>query len=323
MHGLRSAVSGDRVDVLSLEGVARDIVVRWYLLPLGAVLGFAAGLIHLSIAEPKYTATVTLAPVLQEGSSGSRLEGLGRLGSLGSLAGLGGAFGRSGMEFRKFFEVAKSRTLADRLVANKPLATRLFHQEWDQSAARWRPPDGFVPAVKGWLANSFGIDALAWQPPDGSRMQQLLRRRLAIVEDPDSPFIRLNFEGRDRDLSLQLLLTIVDQTDSLLRHAALDRSSKRIAFIEAQIPFQPSSDLQKAFATELAEQQRTRIFAASAAPFAAEPLTPATVSSRPTWPIPLISLGVGTGLGLMLAAIAAAWLGARRRRVPEPLAANS
>lgn len=296
--------------VLTLEPVIQDILRRWPIIMIGGVAGLSLGLLHLAVADVRFTATVTLAPVLQEGSTGSRLE---RLGSLGSLAGLGAAFGRNSIEFRKFFEVVKSRAVADTLAEDTTLLRRVFKNEWDPDAGKWRPSAGVTSKLQGFLAEGLGIGLLRWTAPDGERLQRLLRRRLLVIEDPDSPFVRMSIEMPDRLLAADLLKATVETSDDLLRGAAVVRSTRRIEYIDRKIAEGPVAELRNALASELAEQERVRIFASSGAPFSAEPLTPISVSERPTWPIPLVSVGVGAGLGALVGAVLSAWLGHRRR----------
>ena len=289
------------------------------------VIAAALMVLYLNVAKYSYTATLKVTAAQSTSADGL----LSRLGNLGGLAGLtagrlGGAGGSA--PFLNYSENLQSRTAAERLARDRDLLRAMFPAEWDAARNRWQEPRGGYGGLVNAVKRALGLPIYAWRPPDAARVQDFLERNVGVGQDQRKPIVTVTYSAVDPVHAVRLLERLHAVVDDDIRRRALVRAESNIEFLTQQLRVVTLADHRVALAEALSEQEKTRMLARSSAPFAAEPLSAASASLRPTSPRPLLflvgSIIAGLGLGVLAAIALDQFREARRWRRARRLAAQ-
>ena len=97
----------------------------------------ALGVTYALLATSWYKAEVTLAPTMADPMSGISSQ-LGGLASIAGISGIGGAGDDRSIEA---IATLNSRELAREFIEDYGLTQRIFHEQWDAAAGRWKAED--------------------------------------------------------------------------------------------------------------------------------------------------------------------------------------
>ncbi|WBX84775.1 Wzz/FepE/Etk N-terminal domain-containing protein [Sphingosinicella microcystinivorans] len=289
-----AANADDEIDLVELAKTlwaGRKTIAICLLVPILAILTY------LHVATYKYEAVLAVTPTQSE-TNGLTTK-MGNLGGLASLAGISMPQDSSALAFSLYLEGVYSRSLASALSKHEDLMRVIFKDEWNEGAKRWEKPSGIASGVVKFIKAGMGVPDTTWQPPDGARLQEYLKRELSVSQDPKSPLAILSFKHKDPDFAVHLLNAMNTEMDALLRAKALARANGNIAYLSEQLGKVTITEHREAIARSLSEQEKIRMSASSSAPYAAEPFGTAAASLKPVTPKPVLSLFLGIVLGLV------------------------
>ncbi len=247
-----------------------------------AGLAIALALAWLHLTPPEYRAVMLVAAVP----------------GVGADAGAGPPGEPAAARLDRYAELLGSIEVARRLVRWPALLPALFPAEWDDGAARWRPPPG--PAARLGRAVATVAGRPGWQPPGPERAARELRRRLRLDTVGSDRLRRLSFGHADRDLAIEALDRLHRVADGVLREAAVDRTRAAIAFLEGQLSGTRRHDRRADLDALVERHQRTLMLLAAGLPYAAEIVDGPDAPAVPGWPDPVLVLPAAAAAGLAL-----------------------
>lgn len=269
----------------------------WLILAIAAlaVLGAAA---VLKARPPVYTATMVVAPAERDlaavGRVAAELQQYADFATLGQLP--------SRAEYvptiDRYVELFSSVLLAQRLEREHGLLREVFDDEWDQEAQAWRAPSGGLSAARQEILGFFGFPA--WSRPDAASLSTYLRERIEIEASRASGLRRLSMSATDGAFAARVLTLAHEAADDMLRQGALERTSRQIAQLEAELEQAQGPNQRNAIQQTLEEQYKVQAMLVAELPFAAEVVSPAVASSVPASISPLLVLPLAAVVGLIL-----------------------
>jgi len=277
------------------------VAARWWLLPLGALVGAALALFYLARADYSYTATLKVyaAPA----SSGSRAPA--GLGGLAALAGLAGPGSENVSPFRFYLDGIYSPEVAARLARDPALMHALFPREWDAQNRRWRQPQGPLGRLRVAVMGMLGLPQFGWTPPDANRLQGYIADEVSVLQSVRTPVVTITYDNGNPALAARFLGRLHGTVDGWLREQQTARTRGNIAYLADKLATVTLAEQRTALVNQLAEQERQAMLAHADAPYAADPFDRVTASLEPTRPRPVAlllgALVAGLMLGLVLA----------------------
>jgi len=271
------------------------------------IIAVLCAITYLNLATYRYTAELTVTPANSSANDMAAGSGLGQLGNVAALAGFNIPNAETISPFQLYVEGLLLRETAERLSTNQEMMKVIFVSELDESTGLWQEPER---GILGRLTNSFyslfGIPVYDWQPPNGARLHDYIKESVVATQSPGSAIVTISFKHVDPNFAVNFL-TALDQTvDMSLRQRSLSRSSLYITYLSELLVTVRVAEHREAITAVLSEQERVRMMANSAAPFAAEVFDRPAASLVPTNPVPFIILVVsvlaGTTMGVVIVA---------------------
>ena len=258
---------------------------------------FLLSCIYLHFATYKYTASYTVSPAQEtDDSIGKKL---GSMSGLASLAGIN--LGDSNnTRFTLYVEALHSLHVADALISDPKIAQTIFADEWDSRTKSWRERQSTLSSALRTAGSVLGAPPRSWTPPTADRLKEYLKRQIIIVEDKQSPLVRVEYKHPDREFSIYLLTKINDSADALLRERMLSRTDSYIKYLNSKLLIVSNAEQRAAIAEALGGQERIRMVAMSDRPFAAELFERPSATQQFTSPRPLVVIVVGLLSGMLI-----------------------
>jgi hypothetical protein len=273
-------------DPINLRDMARTVLKGWKTVAwcIGVFVVFAIIQIHL--APTVYAVQMQVTPV--PGSNDQASSRVSSLSNLAQLAGISSLSNQSGSQFRLYADSLYSRALADDLAKNQDLMKSIFSGEWDEQSHSWREPErGFTSLAGAAIMSFLGVDQPAWQPPDGARLQKYLTNALTIVPDLKKPYLVTIVVNSSNPQFAIRLLTLVDRAaDNYMRKKALLRATQYINYLSMELNTVTVAEHREAIMQTLSEQEKFKMSAGSAVPYAAEVFDKPWASLQPVSPRP-------------------------------------
>ncbi len=188
-----------------------DILVRHAkILLLVSFLGAVAGVAISYRFTPVFKADAILIPSDELLGLGQNSQ-LGGLGGLASLVGVGG----TGNKEAEAIAILKSRALVYAYIQVNSLLPILFHDRWDAAAHDWKSTKKTaIPTLE---------DAYI-----------LFDRNIrTVVENRKSGLVTISVTWEDPKVAKQWVDGLVSATNDLLRHQAIERSTRNLEYLEA------------------------------------------------------------------------------------------
>ncbi|WP_119677589.1 hypothetical protein [Indioceanicola profundi] len=296
MDGLTQAriIEEERLSVAELVRHAR---MGWHLLVIGALIGTAAALLAVRLAQPQFTAQMVVGPIARIGPAamGPKLPTLS--GGAGRSITEPGPGDEALSDFARFLRLLGSVPVAQRLAGNGSLMPGIFHRSWDAGTGSWKPPGGLVPAARRlllWLAGRTG-----WVPPDAQALSEHLRTNLVVEALGGGPMQRISYRHQDRALAMAVVAGVHAAADRALRAEAARRVLAEIEYVRARLTEVTHTEHRRALVALLAEQERLRMMIDVDLPFAADAIETVTAPVLPDWPDPLVLVPFGGLAGFM------------------------
>ena len=294
-----SIQSNDQTEVRLTDIILFFWGARWALL-IGAVLGIGLGLLFLSVATYRYTATLTVTP-----AKGEMSQLPGNMSGLAAIAGISLPGGGSVSDFNLYLVALQSRQVAAELAKDDKIMQRLFASQYDIPTGRWLRPTNFIADFSSAIKSMLRVPGADWRQPAAADLQKFLQENIKISTDRKLNITNISFDYEDPEFAAKLITDLHEKTDTVLRRRALTRADQAIGYLEKQLSQVQLAEHRQALAAILGEQEKSRMLASSAAPYAAQPFGDAVASSRPTSPQSVIVLveGLVGGMILSLAAL--------------------
>lgn len=297
---------------IDLREVALIVLKGWRI-----IAGTLGVFLLLAIISLHTTPSVFVVKMIVTPVQGSNDQAATRATSLSSLAQLAGlnlspSANQSASQFRTYVDSMRSRDLAEDLAKNQDLMKSIFHREWDGQSQTWRQPEpSLIEMVEGAIMELLGARPLPWQPPNGARLQQFLSDEggLQIITDIKRPdLVTIEYDSSDPQFAIKLLNDVNQAANDHLRKKALLRATEYIDFLSRELNTVTVAEHREAIMQALSEQEKFKMSASSAAPYAADlfdkPWASLTrLSPRPSEAYPraiLKGLFVGAAIVLVL-----------------------
>ncbi|MEM6681501.1 MAG: Wzz/FepE/Etk N-terminal domain-containing protein [Pseudomonadota bacterium] len=193
------------------------------------------GFLFAVLSQPLYRASVTLNPVLEEGSSLS--SAASQLGGVAALAGIDLGGGSSNRE--EYIAILKSRDLGNMFIENLDLKPHLFPERWDTSDAKWKGKSGkktgliaFISRLLARLSGDEGwtedIDAV---PSDWEAYKEFDENIRSVSEDNKTGIVRVSFEFRNPQRVAEWANRYIELANNEIRERTVEETSKAIAYL--------------------------------------------------------------------------------------------
>jgi uncharacterized protein involved in exopolysaccharide biosynthesis len=286
MNVSSSSVPVQEIDLLQMW---RTIIARPRLLAVGTATGLALSVAFALLSPPIYRADILIVPVASETGS------LGSLGSLGGLAALAGVSGGAGSEKQVEAKATlESRALAEIVIQELDLMPILFADKWDPQAKRWTAKDGEkTPSL--WDAT-----------------QYFLHKVRKIEPDAKSGLLSVQVEWTDPKLAAEWATALVQESNRLLSHRAIERSQRNIAYLQSQLDKTSVIEIRQAIFKLLEDEIKTTMLAQGGDEYAFKVVDPAVVPESKVKPMRALIVVIGTFASAVLAALLALMLGVKR-----------
>jgi uncharacterized protein involved in exopolysaccharide biosynthesis len=287
-------------DYVSLVDFFRALAADWRL--VGSTVAIAAVLsVALAfILTPKYTAeTVIIEKNNQSATSGSAAM-LAKLGGLAQFAGIDlSALGAQSGNARVTLH---SRALLERFITTNNLLPVLFHDEWDETAARWTTSAEDTPTV--WRGvKLFGEDVYS------------------VSEDLTTGVIAVRVEWTDPVIAAGWANDLVKLANEIVRTRALTDSQRNVDYLNHELSRTDVVGLQQVLYGLLESEMKTIMLANDREEYAFTVIDPAAVPELHSFPNRPLTAVVGTifgGFVAMLIVLVRLVIGKHRIRESEP-----
>lgn len=289
------------MDEISLGEIWRSLSRRrWLLLAITLAGAMLAGVVVL-LMTPVYRVEALLAPV-EATSPGSLSAATGRFSGLAVLAGIDLGTGSGDKE--EAVALLRSRVLAIAFIEGNDLLPVLFEDQWDAEAASWRSAD----------------------PDDAPTLWEGYRRFdediRTVSIDPRTGLVTLAIEWKDPTVAAVWAKELVERVNTETRARATAEAERSLAYLNKQLQITEVVELRQAIYSLVENQTKQMMLANVREDYAFKIIDPPTApdSDDPVRPRPVLTLLLGSTLGLMLGVLVALLAGAREdfRGVPEP-----
>jgi hypothetical protein len=263
------------------------------LLAVGLGIGIAVGIFSAWTWPHKYVARVIVEP----GPVADSLNQGGLLSSLGSSL---SPFGAQLPQMEKdFLQLLQSNAVAENLLKDRSITTRVFANEWDVEGKIWRAPR--TPYALFVQASHLMLGQPAWVAPNVSRMKLFLEQNLIISPIGDGSLQQISISTRNPQMSADILKAAINAADNYLRAREATRAHASIRYWQSQLDRTSSQDLRNALIAAIVDSQRRAVFADVDLPFSIDVTDPVIVPDTPSAPGIFLVLS-GALLGLLIGA---------------------
>lgn len=289
MPGEGEQTSFDSARIFALAWTARRAIF------VGAIAGFALGVVVLHFMPREYTSYVVLRPKQEDSVLGHG----GILGG-GALSGLVGMFGLgSPGDLDAFNEVLTSDALADALIRQHPdLLPTLFPGSWDERTHSYLRT-GALAEAKDTIGNVLGLGP--WHPPGTAELAKFLQTNVSVASDFKTKFVTISYTDKDPVFARNLVVWMYSTADDLIRKTARDGAAARIHYLHSMLPMENQVETREALIELLASEEQRMMMVQADQYFSFVPVKLPLVPSRPNPPLTKLLLTVFSLLGAFLA----------------------
>ncbi|GGF27521.1 hypothetical protein GCM10011611_36930 [Aliidongia dinghuensis] len=271
--------------------------IRWII--AFSLVGLLVGILVLVFVPAKYEAVAVVAPPIDR--SGAKVRGdVSTSSPTGLLAGLAGAQSAPPV-LQRFEQTLHSRRLADELIKDGSLAHKIFAGQWDAQSQTWVKPTGLLASVHEFILR------LLHRPTDTTptawHLEDFLGRYIVVTPLPRSSAFQIKYSCPERDFCLELLRTVVENADGLIRQDVIEHDRSYSSFIAARMQSVTDVVDRQVLTNLLSDIRRDEMLADSGVNYSMDLVDGPSVSSLPTEPRIGLTLALGLFGGLMLSTI--------------------
>jgi len=278
-----STGAADEYEAISAASAFTTLWGRKWLI-LGAALIVGGGACITAFVLPReYDASIVIAPVADDGTSG-RGGGLGSLvGQLGGLASITGLSLTGNERKAESMAILQSESLTERFIAENNLLPKLFYAKWDAANHRWNamPPEK-IPTL--WKANEY--------------FKKSVRK---VSTDTKTGLSTLTITWTDPKIAATWANELVDLANNTIRGRTIEESERNIAYLNEQLAKSSMVSVQNSVSLLLESEIKKVMLARGSKEYAFRILDTAVAPERPSFP----NRTAWTAIGLFLGAAAA------------------
>ena len=274
-----------------------------YIVFLVTILAIVCASLYLRSSEKKYSIQIVLKPVVAE-SSGPNLSGFSGLASLAGIS----LPSSSGSDFTTYQQLIFSEEVSERIFTNKELVIKLFEPEWISDTQSFEAPlrDNIGKLKQRVKLLLTGAEKRKYIPPNPKRLSMLIAEIFKISVDNGrggTGFITISTETSNPDVMVDLISTVSQETDNLLKERFLVTAEDTLEFYYQKLLTSRSPEHREALAKLISAEDQKLMLASKSSNFVAELLTTPNVSLYPTSPKASLVLVLSFVLGVFLGSV--------------------
>ena len=123
-----------------------------------------------------------------------------------------------------------------------------------------------------------------YSPPNPRRLAARLSGSPSLVEDSQSGFLMLSMESDNPELSIELIMTLVAETDQFIKERFVAYGAETLSFYHKKLSASRSREHRDILARLIASEEQKLMLASREGPFVVEIMTGPSISLRPTSP---------------------------------------
>ncbi len=268
----------------TLAEVLHDLWRARYYLLAGIALGVLSAVMFFSQTVPQYRASMMVSPAMRSGAPDitSMLPNNDSFAVEYVRQNLGSG---DSPDFMRFESILREPSVAKKLLEDEGVRQGLAGARRFRFSSDKAPDTPEKMAV--WLQENVAVE-----PVGATRLKRI------IILHPD-PAFAVAFLGR-----------LYKAADELIRAELLDKTDKRIAYLEQELGKVENPEHRHALTKLLMDQEQIAMIMAAGEPFSAQVAEPAYAGPRPDWPRRTVVYPVAMLTGMFLAYIL---YGMRRR----------
>jgi len=277
----------------------------WRIPFICALIGALLMIALLPAMTPKYTVTMTVVPPPADQSQNSSGAGSALTGIL-SLAG-GGSLTQGNNYYQRYQKLLVSPAVAERMQQEYGMLQIVFEPLWDKQNKRWKQPFSLRVLLLGWLFNMAHVPA--WTPPDIVTLASFLEGNIVVVPSTLNDIVTISMTSPDPAFAKKVLLAAHTEANALERDIVARHASQQVRYLQDKLASVTVADYRATLLQILSAQEKTLMLTQTNAPFAADIISPPSVSDQPTSPRPVLYLVLAAAIGGLIGAFLVAFLG--------------
>jgi hypothetical protein len=261
-------------DLVVFEVAVRLIRRNYRLFTIATVLGVLLGFPLAHLVSQQYVAsmTVTSARYAQEGSSASPGGGV----AISLFSQIGGTSQLS--DFDLYLEMLTSTQVSGLIFKDHPdLVRKLYKGEWHGD--HWGPPNTVRYSITRFIDGLLGIQS--WSPPDPLRLSETLGGIITSKKDLRDPIAVISTRSPDRQLAVDLLTAIHDESEASMRASAVAIRNTQAEYLEELLKRTQNLSISDAVTQGQVRELIGAALSRSPAPFAADFISPPSAPAYP------------------------------------------
>jgi hypothetical protein len=243
---------------------------------------------------------MTVIPSPTNETTSNSLSGSGT-NAIGALLSLNNSNGGRGDNYSRYQKLLTSLAVAERLAKRHDMLRQVFQGQWNAENQRWQDPGGWRSWALGWLYNLSHVPF--WVPPDAVMLQKFLDSEVLVETTTKSDIVNITMRNGNAMLAQKILYLVHLEANNVLRDQVARRAEEEAGYLRTKLNQVNVEDYRETLLTLLASQEKTLMLTANTNSFAAQMVSPPTVTPTPIWPrpllIPLVAIIVGALVGII------------------------
>jgi hypothetical protein len=253
---------------------------RWLVL-IAALVGLGLGINSLTAFQPRSEAYMLVLPYSSSGGSGNTASGA--IGGIARSLGVSLADNRAATNFDRLELIIGTVSFAEMLDEEHGLIRKVFASQWDENAGKWRRPEGRLFEIEQNIRGRLGLRQ--WSPPNVERLANYLRSGIVVEAISEtSSFHRISHRHPDAKVATEVLHTVYEEADSLVRDQDRLGSRQRKEYIQDQLQRAQLADLRNVLVDMLSSEERSQMLIRGDLPYAARIVEPLQISTQMLFP---------------------------------------
>lgn len=269
----------EEYEALGMRSLLMSLLAnRWWI--IGSAVFFTVLMTALAFTmTPVYRASAILVPARLEGTSNLLDSALGQLGGLGSLVGLD--MGRQQYDVEEALTILRSRQFTEKFIEDKGLMPKLFADEWDAVAGKWKKE--------------------APTPADAYRyFNEKIR---TVSQDKRTGLVTLSIDWIDRHEAASWANELAQRLNEEMRTRAMQNADASVGFLEQELTTTSTVATREAIGRLIEAQVKKRMLASVTPEYAFRIVDRAMAPDEddPIRPKKLVMIVAGPLVGVALA----------------------
>jgi hypothetical protein len=212
--------------------------------------------------------------------------------------------------YEEFLQLLQSSRLCQALVEKDNILQTIFYKRWDPERKQWKSGvlgsavrDSMARFTKQPVRKGPGIDTLTRYLAGHLSIER--RRSILSTLMGEATFIEISFRFDSKEKAEEILGTILQETDNLIRADQRRDVEARISFLKRELTqTNLATDERTALISILSDQEQLLAMISADNRYASTLVTAPYAPERPTWPRPfrmllsaiVVLIGLGSGM---------------------------